>query len=109
MQVLDLLCSACELHKLQWRVDVTRVARRKALLIGSLTLSGPIVRHCGRGTHRSGGGESLRTYKKVFGKTRLPTRDARPALLRKLHLLVLNLMFLSLSVNPIRTETGFTK
>lgn len=74
------LTSASEFHELQSRVDVTRVARRQTPLIGSLTLSGPIVCLRRRGFNRSGGGERLRTYKEVFGKTRLPPRDSAASL-----------------------------
>lgn len=74
------LTSASEFHELQSRVDVTRFARRQTPLIGSLTLSGPIVCLCRRGFNRSGGGERLRTYKEVFGKTRLPPRDCAASL-----------------------------
>lgn len=74
------LTSASEFHELQSRVDVTRAARRQTLLIGSLTLSGPIVWLRRRGFNRSGGGERLRTYKEVSGKTRLPPRDSAASL-----------------------------
>lgn len=61
-------------------MDVTLVARRQTPLIGSLTLSGPIVCLRRRGFNRSGGGIRLRTYKEVFGKTRLPPRDSAASL-----------------------------
>lgn len=72
--------SASVAHRASYCMDVLRVTSSSATFDWLFDAFGPIVWLCRRGFNRSGGGDRLQTYKKVFGNSKGLCRETPPRL-----------------------------